>query len=67
MAEDAVLPDLMPCPFCGSAEVSLWSDGSDHDWGSDWVECELCGTNGPLGSPSAEAVELWNTRRIGAF
>src|SRR5437879_11872239 len=51
---------LLPCPFCGSTEVSI----SHTVQGSCWVVCETaaCGAIGPTKSTPAEAASAWNTR-----
>jgi Lar family restriction alleviation protein len=36
---------LLPCPFCGSARVSL--DEDDYGFAR-WVSCEDCETTGPV-------------------
>ena len=54
---------LLPCPFCGSTEVSL----SHTVQGSCWVVCETaaCGAIGPTKLTPAEAASAWNTRVLG--
>ena len=54
---------LLPCPFCGSAEVSV----SHTVQGSCWVVCETaaCGAIGPTRPTPAEAAAAWNTRVLG--
>ena len=51
---------LLPCPFCGSTEVSV----SHTVQGSCWVVCEIdaCGAIGPTKPTPAEAASAWNTR-----
>ena len=51
---------LLPCPFCGSTEVSV----SHTVQGSCWVVCEsvACGAIGPTKPTPAEAASAWNTR-----
>src|SRR4029434_1973777 len=51
---------LLPCPFCGSTEVSV----SHTVQGACWVVCETaaCGAIGPTKLTPAEAVSAWNTR-----
>jgi Lar family restriction alleviation protein len=53
---------LLPCPFCGSTEVSL----SHTVQGACWVVCETeaCGAIGPTKPTPAEAASAWNTRVI---
>src|SRR5262249_15816477 len=54
---------LLPCPFCGSTEVSV----SHTVQGSCWVVCETaaCGAIGPTRPTPAEAAAAWNTRVLG--
>ena len=51
---------LLPCPFCGSTEISL----SHTVQGACWVVCETedCGAIGPTKPTPAEAALAWNTR-----
>jgi Lar family restriction alleviation protein len=54
---------LLPCPFCGSTEVSL-----NHTvQGSCWVVCdtEACGAIGPTQPTPAQAASAWNRRVLG--
>ncbi len=53
---------LLPCPFCGSTEVSV----SHTVQGSCWVVCETaaCGAIGPTKPTPAEAASAWNTRAL---
>ena len=54
---------LLPCPFCGSTDVSL-----NHTvQGSCWVACETaaCGAIGPTRPTPAAAASAWNTRVLG--
>ena len=48
--------ELLPCPFCGSKNLSR------HDcYDMSWVECDSCDASGPISD--ADGVELtWNTR-----
>jgi Lar family restriction alleviation protein len=54
---------LLPCPFCGSIEVSV----SHTVQGACWVVCETvaCGAIGPTQLTPAEAALAWNTRVLG--
>src|SRR5215510_2440921 len=54
---------LLPCPFCGSTEVSV----SHTVQGPCWVVCETvaCGAIGPTQPTPAEAASAWNTRVLG--
>ena len=54
---------LLPCPFCGSTEVSV----SHTVQGSCWVVCETvaCGAIGPTQPTPAQAASAWNTRGLG--
>jgi Lar family restriction alleviation protein len=54
---------LLPCPFCGSREVSV----SHTVQGACWVVCdtETCSAIGPTQPTPAEAAAAWNTRVLG--
>ena len=68
-AEVTASPELLPCPFCGEAGVSLQID-SDIEA----VICDGCTATGPSMLSKKEfetdqamedaAVESWNARRI---
>jgi Lar family restriction alleviation protein len=48
-----------PCPFCGSTDSTVISPPSEDRC---WVQCSLCGAEGPLGSTKQDAVDRWNRR-----
>jgi Lar family restriction alleviation protein len=50
------MPELKPCPFCGSEKVSVVTNYQSA------VECAKCMANGPLDMSIAVAVKEWNTR-----
>ena len=65
------IPDLKPCPFCGSSDVDLYHFErvlAQHVC----VKCEHCQTEGPWAAQAASnpkllavillAMERWNTR-----
>lgn len=51
------MPDLKPCPFCGSIEASLFSIE-----GLSWVECNCCSAQGPCMGHETWAANGWNRR-----
>ncbi len=53
---DCVLPDLLPCPFCGSDNINIWN-------GEFSLFCMDCGAIGPEAPNAAEALERWNSRK----
>ena len=58
---EAVVSDLLPCPFCGSSDVQLdeWSMCNDS------VKCNNCWAWGPIFKEfdgGAKAIKAWNTR-----
>lgn len=64
-----MMPELMPCPFCGC--MSLWVHLDE--WDAAAVECNLCDCVGPrvnlaeTSDPEMRkqiAIELWNARPI---
>ena len=50
------LPELKPCPFCGSLAVALV--GND-------VRCGNCCAVGPFGMYGEQAIKRWNERAVG--
>lgn len=54
------MDDLLPCPFCGSADVKITQKKSLFD-----VVCHECICTGPLSLTEKQAVEDWNTRDHG--
>lgn len=54
------MPDLKPCPFCGSEDIGPILG----EYGLWWVDCDSCHACGPLGDTELEAITAWN-RRVG--
>lgn len=52
---------ILPCPFCGSDEVSL-SDGYMGQTIGHFVECIKCGASSHMNPDKNETIKLWNTR-----
>lgn len=46
------------CPFCGRRDELIINGGSRY-----WVQCNHCGTTGPLADTPAEAWALWDAPR----
>lgn len=57
------MPDLKPCPFCGSkAELNrLGGPGSTHAY----VECSKCDASMSFRTTFEAAAEAWNRRSDG--
>jgi hypothetical protein len=49
------MPDLKPCPNCGSTAVQVESDATHH-----WVACPDCLMCGPYRSAESSAVRYWS-------
>jgi hypothetical protein len=49
------VPELKPCPFCGSLAVAV---------AGSFVRRGTCDGAGPYGYSDAEAVYRWNERRV---
>jgi len=52
--------DLLPCPFCGSRDITVIDAAP-----SSYAVCDRCGTFGPIPCDTGdarEAVALWNQR-----
>lgn len=52
------MPELKPCPFCGSDNVGI----STIEDRSHYGDCWACEAEGPWKATVAEAIEAWNTR-----
>lgn len=48
--------DLVPCPFCGSVNTSLFRFGCDDDH---YVRCRDCRASGPEQGSKTAAIEAW--------
>lgn len=62
MTTDQSLADeLLPCPFCGGADVNLHEHKQAAMW---WVSCKSCGLEAPseTGTTRIDAITYWNTR-----
>lgn len=55
---------LKPCPFCCYAKISEDDISGNRDMDSllYWVECGMCGAQGPSERKEAMAVAEWNRR-----
>ncbi len=69
-----VLPAVLPCPFCGSADpLRLMSDNNPVAQSKYSLECSRCGAQGPKANQTSagysgdrglhvELTKLWNRR-----
>lgn len=69
IAQDADLiddqPVLLPCPFCGGAQIKAFHH-IDRGWGASWhVECiaDECGNSTCHHDTEAAAIAAWNKRQ----
>ncbi|WP_442881591.1 Lar family restriction alleviation protein [Comamonas sp.] len=61
-AQDQQSRELLPCPFCGSPNVTL-----EHIQSSAYEAfCEFCGASGPCDSEQWRAAKGWNARAMPA-
>lgn len=61
-AQDQQSHELLPCPFCGSPNVTL-----EHIQRSAYEAfCEFCGASGPCDSEQWRAAKGWNARALPA-
>lgn len=51
---------IIPCPFCGHADMKIchYPSGDNHPW----VSCESCWARGPASKLAVDAIEAWNRR-----
>ncbi|MGN6661603.1 MAG: Lar family restriction alleviation protein [Achromobacter mucicolens] len=54
--------EILPCPFCGSDEVTQGSFGSSYNIPQHYVKCEQCGGAVANHDTEAEALAAWNHR-----
>lgn len=52
---------LMPCPFCGGAQLLIGRGRDDEEW-LYALRCKHCGIQGPLSRDEYGAVIEWNRR-----
>jgi hypothetical protein len=75
MEAERVAANLMPlvrCPFCGAEAGEDGVEVTGTHPGTDWVECNACGCQGPrqtnyrkFKGAAARAVNAWNDRGRG--
>lgn len=53
------MPEIKPCPFCGSENWAMFDCNSGRYC---VLVCEDCAAQGPYGSTEEEAKEAWNRR-----
>ena len=58
-AEEAIKPDLLPCPFCGSEDSEFGNLVDEDDY---FVSCNGCQIQQIANHTPEEAVSKWNTR-----
>lgn len=55
------LMHLMPCAFCSSDRVELWTETDGNGVVTDsWVECDKCNAKGPMCDTEEDAASSWN-------
>lgn len=60
------LPEPLPCPFCGSSNLTTLSFSNGYVW------CKSCGSSGPIvyekladgNELEAKAIKRWNERKV---
>lgn len=68
MTTDAQMPELLPCPFCGSGPAVSIQNASFSGveplyWhGLHFVNCGTCGVEGAKDKDRAAAIAAWNRR-----
>lgn len=53
----AMSNDLLPCPFCGIDNASVYPVVDFAE-----VQCDTCGARSPMTEDEASAVAAWNSR-----
>jgi Lar family restriction alleviation protein len=53
------MADLLPCSFCGSADIY---QGDHPSLEAYVIRCASCGADGPFAFSAGGAADLWNTR-----
>lgn len=68
MANDAQMPEMLPCPFCGSGPTVSIQNASFSGvealyWhGLHFVNCGTCGAEGSMEEDRFAAITAWNRR-----
>lgn len=52
-------PELKPCPFCGSTNLTIWESTLSN---TRHMRCKRCGARGPNATGRYGVIEGWNER-----
>lgn len=57
------LTGLLPCPFCGQAELSRFSRKEENETPTPiCIQCDSCGATGPVAATHDQLSALWDVR-----
>ena len=56
------MPDLKPCPFCGSKDTGVYEIRSENCSTFRYILCRTCGAKSQAFFQERNAVEAWNRR-----
>lgn len=61
LALEVNYPKLFPCPFCGTADIRIYSESNSYGK-LFWARCSECGAMSEKVKTKLDAIKAWNKR-----